>query len=246
AGDSERFESSSALSDQISRDRGGIGFIGLPYVRDAHALAIKSGDTAVAPERFSSATEDYPLSRRLYMYVPEAQLGGLGGALAEFIVDDSGQRIVDQVGFIGQGLDLRPVDVPARAPENYRQFVDGALRVSMNFRFEPGRPELDSKSRRDLDRLVAFLSAPEMARHQVMLMGFADPTETMKYYALSLSNDRVDYVAGKLVRAGVPVHRVRGFGDALLLAEGTGPLSEAKNRRVEVWLRPPEENSERG
>jgi len=116
----------------------------------------------------------------------------------------------------------------------------------MNFRFEPGRPELDSKSQRDLDRLVDFLRAPELDRRQVMLMGFADPTETMKYYALSLSNDRVDYVAGMLVRAGIPVHRVRGFGDALLLAEGTGARSEAKNRRVEVWLRPPEGDSERG
>jgi len=69
-------------------------------------------------------------------------------------------------------------------------------------------------------------------------MGFADPAETMKYYALSLSNDRVDYVAKLLLQQNITVHRVRGFGDSLPLAEATGPASAAKNRRVEVWLMP--------
>jgi len=233
-----RFESSSELSDRVATDPGAIGFIGLPYVRDARALAVAAGATPVAPERFSSATEDYPLSRRLYMYVPRGQLSGPGGELARFAISDAGQRIVDEIGFIGQAIEVKRVELPERAPADYRRFVDGALRASLNFRFEPGRPELDSKSRRDLDRLIDFLSSAERPRYEVMLMGFADPSETMKYFALSLSNDRVDYVAGMLVRAGIPVHRVRGFGDALLLAEGTGPRSEAKNRRVEVWLRP--------
>jgi phosphate transport system substrate-binding protein len=236
----QRFESSSRLSDLVAADPGAIGFIGLPYVRDAKALSVAAGDTPVRPDRFSSATEDYPLSRRLYMYVPERELGGFGGQLAEFAVSPAGQRIVDEIGFVGQEIAVRRVEIPGSAPLTYRQFVDGALRASMNFRFDAGRPELDSKSRRDLERLVDFLQDPATRDFAVLLMGFADPSETMRYFSLALSNDRVDYVATLLLQHGVPVHRVRGFGDALLLAEGTGPISRVKNRRVEVWLKPTE------
>lgn len=236
-GDAARFESSSELSDLVANDPSAIGFIGLPYVRNAKALLVASGDTPVAPDRFSSATEDYPLSRRLYLYVPDRQVDGPGGRLARFAVSPAGQRIVDQIGFVGQAVEVKRVATPESAPDNYREFVDGALRASMNFRFEAGRPELDTKSMRDLDRLVAFLRQPENRELEVLLMGFADPSETMKYFSLALSHDRVDYVASLLLQSGVTVYRARGFGDALLLAQGTGPISQVKNRRVEVWLR---------
>jgi len=242
--DAARFESSSELSDLVANDRSAIGFIGLPYVRNARALSVASGETPVAPDRFSSATEDYPLSRRLYLYVPNRQIDGPGGELARFAVSPAGQRIVDEIGFVGQAVEVERVATPESAPGNYREFVDGALRASMNFRFEAGRPELDTKSMRDLGRLVEFLEQPENKGFEVLLMGFADPSETMKYFSLALSHDRVDYVASLLLQSGVTVHRARGFGDALLLAQGTGPISQVKNRRVEVWLRPSENTSQ--
>ncbi len=233
-----RFESSSELSSRVANDPSAIGFIGLPYVADAKALAVSAGGASVLPERFSSATEDYPLSRRLYLYVPDRELAGLGGELARFAIGPSGQRIVDEIGFVGQEIEMQRVAIPAAAPRSYREFVDGSFRASLNFRFEAGQPVLDSKSRRDIDRLAEFMRSNRGEYLEVLLMGFADPSESMRYLSVALSMDRVDYVASLLARAGVPVHRARGFGDALLLAEGTGPTSSAKNRRVEIWLRP--------
>ena len=231
-----RFESSSELSDRVADDPGAIGFIGLPYINDAKALAVSAGGAAVPPERFSSATEDYPLSRRLYVYVPDRELDGLGGELARFAVSPRGQQIVDEIGFVGQEIQLARVAIPTAAPRRYREFVDGALRASLNFRFEAGRPVLDSKSERDLERLIEFMGSERGRDMDVMLMGFADPSETMRYFSVTLSMERADYVAALLNRAGIPVHRTRGFGDALALAEGTGPTSAAKNRRVEFGL----------
>ncbi|MEM7054173.1 MAG: phosphate ABC transporter substrate-binding/OmpA family protein, partial [Pseudomonadota bacterium] len=242
----QRFESSSELSDQVAADPNGIGFIGLPYVRNARALAISTGGKPVLPERFSSATEDYPLSRRLYIYVPDRQLNDLGGKLAQFAISRPGQAIVDELGFVGQAIELQRSAMPDLAPDEYRAFVGGALRASLNFRFEAGRPVLDSKSERDLDRLAEFMREPDLDDHRILLMGFADPSETMRYMSVTLSMDRVDYVASLLAQRGVTVSRVRGFGDALTLADGTGPSSQAKNRRVEVWVQaPPDRISDR-
>ncbi|MBS7672971.1 hypothetical protein KIN13_05915, partial [Vibrio cholerae] len=62
----KRFESSEQLSDAVSQDPQGIGFIGLPYVRQAKAVAIIDGDShPMLPLTSLIATEDYPLSRRL-------------------------------------------------------------------------------------------------------------------------------------------------------------------------------------
>ena len=239
----QRYESSSELSDRVANDANAIGFIGLPYVRNARALAISAGGEPVLPERFSSATEDYPLSRRLYLYVPDRELSGLGGELARFAISPAGQAIVDELGFVGQAIELKRSAIPDLAPDDYRQFVGGALRASLNFRFEAGRPVLDSKSERDLDRLIEFMQKPDQDNYRVLLMGFADPSETMRFMSVTLSMDRVDYVASRLGQRGITVHRARGFGDALTLADGTGPSSQAKNRRVEVWVQPPVDRS---
>ena len=67
-----RFESSSELSRKVSQDEHAIGFIGLNYIGYNKALAISEGEgtKAIYPTRFTIATEDYALARRLYFYTP--------------------------------------------------------------------------------------------------------------------------------------------------------------------------------
>lgn len=70
----QRFESSNQLSDSVSQDPQGIGFIGLPYIRKAKPLAISAGDSQpMLPSTELVATEDYPLSRRLFFYMKPAE-----------------------------------------------------------------------------------------------------------------------------------------------------------------------------
>lgn len=68
----KRFESNALLSDEVAKDPNGIGFVGLAYVQDSKVLAISDTETgALIPGTFSVATEDYVLSRRLLMYIPD-------------------------------------------------------------------------------------------------------------------------------------------------------------------------------
>lgn len=81
----KRFESSEQLSDAVSQDPQGIGFIGLPYVRQAKAVAIADGDSQpMLPLNNLIATEDYPLSRRLYLYLPPTSQNPWAEALVNF------------------------------------------------------------------------------------------------------------------------------------------------------------------
>ncbi len=63
-----RYESNDKLSDDVSSDPAAIGFAGFSSVRSSKLLAIADGNApALKPSKLSVATEDYPLSRRLYL-----------------------------------------------------------------------------------------------------------------------------------------------------------------------------------
>ena len=97
-----RYESSSDLSDAVSADASGIGFIGLPYVRRSKVLGISagSGNPPIVPTQFTVGTEDYPLSRRLYLYLPGKTPSKEAADFVEYALSDAGQDVVKQIGFV--------------------------------------------------------------------------------------------------------------------------------------------------
>jgi len=234
----QRYESSDELVAAVMNDRDAIGFVGLDAVGAARTLAIADvGTRALPPKRMDIATEDYALARRLYLYAPELQSDGVRDFI-EFSQGPAGQALAERIGFIGQ--QLRAESVPPRLgmPDEYQTLTDGALRVSVNFRFGSGLTYLDGKALRDLSRLVDFLGSAAMRGHDVALIGFSDAKEVSPIDAILLSNDRADYIAQQLNRAGVPVRRVRGMADASPVASNENEAGRSRNRRVEVWVKP--------
>lgn len=70
ASDARRFESNDRLAAAVSADPHAIGFVGIASVGRARALAIADGESLpMAPQESLIATEDYPLSRRLFLYL---------------------------------------------------------------------------------------------------------------------------------------------------------------------------------
>ncbi len=233
-----RYESSDALVAAVMADRNAIGFVGLDAVAQARALAIADeGTRALLPLRMDVATEDYALSRRLFLYVGDVQSERVRKFI-EFAQGAQGQVIASRRGFVGQQLVAEILPPPPDMPLEYLALTEGALRVSVNFRFDSGRTYLDGKALRDIERLAAFLASEPMRRHEVALFGFSDAKETNPLDAVMLSNDRADYIAQQLNRAGVPVRRVRGMADVAPVASNDTDFGRSKNRRVEVWVRP--------
>ena len=231
----KRYESNDDLSDDVSQDVTGIGFVGLPSIRNAKALAVADGrNTAILPSELSVATEDYPLSRRLYVYQPNPD-NALAADLARFIKSSQGQRVVSAVGFISQNISAYEIALGEQYPDSYKELLDGAYRLSLNFRFKPGAYKLDNKALQDIDRLVEFLN--KRSARQVILAGFSDGAEAAPWRRYVLSTERGDFVAESLIKSGITPNIVRGFGSAVQVASNTSPKGRDKNRRVEVWVR---------
>ena len=237
----KRFESNADLSDSVAADADGIGFVGLPYVRQSKALAVsEQGTRAIRPDAFSVATEDYVLARRLFLYVPSAPANPLAQEFASFALADHGQTVVEQVGFVSQHIIAGNMVAADDAPEEYRDLTRNARRLSLNFRFLSGSAELDSKAHRDVERLLSYMARSEFSGSRLLLLGFADHNEVMPYHSLELSVQRVDTVADLLIRQGVEPARVRGYGSALPVASNDNNVGRQKNRRVEVWISSPD------
>lgn len=233
---SRRLESSEQLSDEVSRDPQAIGFIGLPYVRQARALAIADGaGQPMLPTRSLIATEDYPLSRRLYFYLPPERSNPWAQALVRFTQSDAGQAIVAQAGFVAQTVQAIEVAPTTRMPAVYRDLAAQAQRLSVNFRFAEGSASLDNKARTDLQRVIGYLARHNKLKGQVSLVGFGDEKDDPERARL-LSRLRAMAVRRELVKQGVVLRDVQGLGSEMPVAGNDLDEGRIKNRRVEVWV----------
>jgi phosphate transport system substrate-binding protein len=232
----KRFESSEQLSDAVSLDPQGIGFIGLPYVRQAKAVAIADGQSqAMLPLNSLIATEDYPLSRRLFFYLPPNGKNLWAEALVAFAQSSKGQSIVAANGFIAQTVQAMTVTPNALMPEGYQALSRHAQRLTVNFRFEEGSATLDNKARQDLSRVLDYIKQRDKINRQVTLVGFGDAKSDPARADL-LSKLRAMAVRRELVKSGVVFREIRGFGAEMPVAANSADEGRIKNRRVEVWV----------
>lgn len=233
----KRFESNEKLSDEVAKDPNGIGFVGLAYIRNAKVLAISDTETrALIPETFSVATEDYVLSRRLFMYIPEVNPHSLAKEFVKFAVSSAADRLVTKIGFVSHEIHGYQVNIPKNAPDEYRKLIKGAVRLSVNIRFKSGSVKLDNKAIRDVERLVEFFKQTKNKGKKLLLFGFADKNEVIPYMSNSFSVSRADAVADYLAKKKIHPIKIRGYGGELPVANNETELGRHTNRRVEIWM----------
>jgi phosphate transport system substrate-binding protein len=230
-----RFTDSAELSGAVATDPRGVGFIGIAYTRGAKALAIAEADSAALfPSAFTVATEGYPLSRRLYLYLPVENVNPLALEFVNFALSPEGQEVVRASGFVD--LTLQAIDAPScgkPCPARYAALTKGARRLSLDFRFRTGSVELDSRGQRDLDRLIEFLRGAPGTR--LTLIGFSDSRGSFAQNA-KLSLERAKNVGDELAARGVQAS-IQALGHELPVASNETEEGREKNRRVEVWVR---------
>lgn len=229
-----RYESNEALSNQVSQDIDGIGFVPLNSIRSTKAVAISDGSRAVFPTPFTVATEDYPLTRRLYFYTPTQKTPSVRD-FVQYSLSDAGQSIVSAVGYVNLIPIVQQPYLPESLPAAYQDLVTQKKRMSVSFRFISGTNQLDTRAYRDLDRVVRFMLQPENRSKRLTLIGFSDAVG--EYWAnIKLSENRAVSVASALTARGLVVETVAGLGPMIPVADNSTAAGRYKNRRVEVWI----------
>ncbi|MBB5319789.1 substrate-binding domain-containing protein [Marinobacter oulmenensis] len=228
-----RYESNDQLSDDVARDPAGIGFSGLASVRDSKLLAISDGNApALKPNQLTVATEDYPLSRRLFMYTLGNQTTTMASGLIEFALGQKGQDLVADSGFISQNPIAVKPEFDATVPRTFQQLTSNYQRLTVNFRFAEGRTRLDNKALRDLLRVKQYLRRHNRTPDDLMLIGFAD-AQSHELRAQMISELRALSVSTALRKNGLLDVAYTGYGQYMPVGDTGSP----RNGRVEVWIK---------
>jgi phosphate transport system substrate-binding protein len=253
----KRFTSSEELSDSVAADPRGIGFIGLAYIRNARAAGITTPcGLRFAAESFLVKSEEYPLSRRLYFYVPESGRSPQVDDFVSYALSAPAQPVTTSIGFISLDFDEAPpaytaererdkniektqeTAVMRRVTQQFSQTIADAHRLSVTFRFETAKADLDNRAVKDIERLADYIKADRDRAQRIMLFGFADSRGSFEYN-YDLARNRAASVARELKAQGVnlPDRQIYPFGLIAPVACNDSGAGQDKNRRVEVWLR---------
>jgi phosphate transport system substrate-binding protein len=250
--DAKRFESNEDLSDAVAADGSSIGFASLAYIRNTKPLSIATDCGLVfAPTEFLVKTEDYPLSRRLFLYSRADGASSRAAPFIEYALSPSAQKIVADAGFInlqmqpssaayvadrlGQADKAQSNKIDIASAKKFDVLAKNASRLSVAFRFHSGTARLDSRAVRDIARLAEVLKQPGFQGKQIALAGFSDGVGRAASN-LYLSLERASAVAAALRLRGVTAPVAEGFGAAGPVACDETPQGLEKNRRVEVWV----------
>lgn len=252
------FESSTDLSDAVASDPNGIGFVGIAYARSARPLeiALECGLSYKASE-FLVKTEEYPLSRRLFLYNAATPSNAGTMRFVDYALSARAQPVIAKNQFIDLLIDrsdpaygdvrvadaLRNPSANANNVGAYARMLAGSNRLSVTFRFTSGGSDLDARAVRDIDRLADYLKEPINRNRAVLLLGYADARGSPSRNG-PLSAARAKTVAEGLMSRGVPAQQIKSMGlgsFAPVACDGsaTAPNEDGmkKNRRVEIWIR---------
>ena len=230
----KRYESNARLSDHVSSDTYGIGFVSLPNIRNAKALSVSEGKgSARNANKLTIATEEYILSRRLYMYISENERNPLALSFIDYVNSTRGQNIVSLAGYVSQNIYTANINVPEFYPQEYKKLTTGAKRLSVNIHFDKDLLTPDNKAKRDLIRIAKYLKKTNNKQKNIMLFGFSEDTK-FKMFNISLSEARADFVELLLKKNDIIVNNIRGYGAIDQVADSR---KKDKNRRVEIWVK---------
>lgn len=248
-----------AMSNVLFHDRNAIGYLGYAFQRGAKPLTLLNEcGIANTPDAFSAKTEEYNLSRRMYLYNRSDNLDQPTQAFLDFSISETADSVIGKSGFIDLGILSRSQapgdarrDALATEVARYDVGFEGELmsemlskmeqfdRLSTTFRFRTGSSRIDERGRLDMRRLIAYLEdAP--AGTEVSLVGFTDDVgafEGNRALAVERANavmDEIRQVAGDQL-ANIEMSAV-GYGEVAPSACNISERGRKINRRVEVWI----------
>ena len=236
--EANRVPTESELAAAVADDPDGLGLVTAGNAGRARLVAVgKDGGPPVLPSNMALATEEYPLTRRLYLYTGGDGRNAFVRRFEEYVMSPAGQAAIEAAGFAILSVKNERVVAPEAGSDRLRQLITGATRVSSDLRFHPGSVQLDARSVRELDRLVALLKSQGVSASRVILAGFTD-NNGPSAANLAVSQQRAQSVTAILARYGIVPGETVGFGSDQPIGDNATPDGRERNRRVEVYLAP--------
>ncbi len=254
------------VSNVVYSDRYAIGYVGYAFQRGTRSMnLVNECGITISPDAFSAKTEEYGLSRRMYLYARGDTLDEKGQDLLEYATSANADGVIAKSGFIDLGVvrnteesaanrirsleaQLAGYDVgfEGKVAEEMLEEMNKHDRLSTTFRFRTGSSKIDERGRLDMVRLINYLEGAS-AGTQVTFVGFTDDVGAFEGNR-RISQERADALMAELndTAKGRLSHiqmSSAGYGEVAPSACNVSERGRAINRRVEVWISKDSSNS---
>ncbi len=251
-------DDNAAVSAAVRGDQNGIGLTSIVDAGNSQILALRSVCGQIfSPSEFAIKTEEYPISRRMFMYTGSGPMPDVAKEFMAYVGSDAAQNVVEQAGFVSQAVSASSLNNQGRrlahallaeqdraSLELLQEMVAGLLdaeRLSLTFRFKSGSVSPDNRAVVDIARLADMVRNGEFDGKRLMIIGFADSIGAINENQ-RLSQARAESVRDVLVAAvGAEAGNVQftPFGYGKLSPIGCNETEDGRdtNRRVEIWVR---------
>lgn len=255
-----RHGSAAEVAMSVGVDPNAIGIVPFDNVGIARTLPLQGacGMRSIA-DVSGLKTEDYPLTRPLFIYWPARRLHPALKKWRLWLHSADAHVITRRAGFVDRGILRIPwAQQGARLAQAVRragdeisledlQFLltrlEGLDRWSVTFRFTPGATRLDAQSRSNILQIARGIRDGDYDGMRLVFVGFSDgkgPAPANR----ALSEARAQAVVKELtevlggeIPADVETH-VEAFGEVLPMACDDSDWGAFTNRRVELWVAP--------
>ncbi|GFE62933.1 phosphate ABC transporter substrate-binding/OmpA family protein [Litoreibacter roseus] len=250
-------DSDQAISDAVQQDPNGFGFTSFANVGEAAALDIQGVCGLRTPaSAFTIKTEEYPLTRLMYMYQAGDRLDYHAKGFLDYLETDEAQEAVARAGFVDQSISSETINsqgirvasavVNNETPEDFAVMRDmlelllSSDRMSTTYRFETGSARLDARAQADVARLAELLESDRFRNKEILFVGFTDSVGKSDLNQL-LSLQRAELVRRNVLAENPSLRnsiktRAVGFGEVSPLGCNETDTGRRINRRVEVWV----------
>lgn len=250
------------MSNTIFADPYSIGYVGYAFKRGAKPVTlINECGIPMTPDAFAAKTEEYTLSRRMYIYNRGNDLDAQAQDFLDFATSKEADGVILKSGFIDLGIESRPQDegdarratlfekiktdgasFEGQVMEEMLALMDNNDRLSTTIRFRAGSSRIDERGREDMKRLVRYLKTVPKGS-EVTFVGFTDDVGAFEANR-NLSADRAQQIADEVAAlGGSGLSGIKfasaGFGEIAPNACNVNERGQAINRRVEVWISSP-------
>jgi len=224
-----RFESSVKLASEVTSQLGAIGFVGISHTGESKIVAISKRNTklGVIPEQHTIGTEDYPLSRKLYLYLPKEILNPIAHEFVKFVKSTEGQFLAKKSQLISfYPTKSKPSFRNVRLKGEFSNLRTFGERLSIAFRLT--QDELDSKNLRDIERLKNFHI--ENPKKRIVLASFTPKATNIA----KLEANWMVQIKKKMEEVNIEPWEV--YVDASAFIGAPSEISQKLDRRIEVWV----------
>lgn len=245
------------MAAAVNADPNAIGYVGFAYSNGLSRLDLRSSCGIVSSATsFAVKTEEYPLTRRLYLYNRGDNMPSEAEQFLQYVLSSDADDAVAKSNFVNAAVERRPHD-PLRSDIIYenldlqssqqlllaevmQQDLPQWDRLSTTLRFRTGSSQLDKKALNDINRLIGALgSMPENT--QIAVVGFTDDIGLFEQN-LRLSRLRAQRVVDSIATIGgdrlsnVQID-TKSYAELSPSVCNDGAIGRAINRRVEIWVR---------